>query len=103
VYAGFVVFSVLGFMAKEQGVDISEVAESGNMCNMSINIKITVQYVVSPGPGLTFIAYPKAVTLMPLPQLWSVMFFIMIFMLGLDSVVSCCIMLKLVSKMLPSL
>jgi len=27
--AGFAIFSVLGFMAKEQGVDISMVAESG--------------------------------------------------------------------------
>jgi len=29
LYAGFAIFSVLGFMAKEQGVAISEVAESG--------------------------------------------------------------------------
>lgn len=29
VVAGFAVFSVLGFMANEQGVPISEVAESG--------------------------------------------------------------------------
>lgn len=28
-FSGFVVFSVLGFMASEQGVDISKVAESG--------------------------------------------------------------------------
>ncbi|GAA6221900.1 sodium- and chloride-dependent GABA transporter 2-like [Lates japonicus] len=63
--AGFAIFSVLGFMAKEQGVDISMVAESG--------------------PGLAFIAYPRAVALMPLPQLWAVAFFIMIIFLGLDS------------------
>lgn len=30
--AGFAIFSVLGFMAKEQGVDISLVAESGGRC-----------------------------------------------------------------------
>ncbi|KAK7883194.1 hypothetical protein WMY93_029368 [Mugilogobius chulae] len=65
VVAGFVVFSVLGFMAKEQGVPISEVAESG--------------------PGLAFIAYPQALALMPLPQLWAVCFFIMLLLLGLDT------------------
>uniref|UniRef100_A0A671QJD6 Sodium- and chloride-dependent GABA transporter 2-like n=1 Tax=Sinocyclocheilus anshuiensis TaxID=1608454 RepID=A0A671QJD6_9TELE len=63
--AGFAIFSVLGFMADEQGMDISMVAESG--------------------PGLAFIAYPRAVALMPLPQLWAIFFFIMIIFLGLDS------------------
>ncbi|KAL3978457.1 hypothetical protein ACER0C_019519 [Sarotherodon galilaeus] len=63
--AGFAIFSVLGFMAKEQGLDISMVAESG--------------------PGLAFIAYPRAVALMPLPQLWAIFFFIMVIFLGLDS------------------
>ncbi|XP_075316116.1 sodium- and chloride-dependent GABA transporter 2-like [Odontesthes bonariensis] len=63
--AGFAIFSVLGFMAKEQGVDISMVAESG--------------------PGLAFIAYPRAVALMPLPQLWAIFFFVMIIFLGLNS------------------
>ncbi|XP_054639901.1 sodium- and chloride-dependent GABA transporter 2-like [Dunckerocampus dactyliophorus] len=63
--AGFAIFSVLGFMAKEQGMDISMAAESG--------------------PGLAFIAYPRAVALMPLPQLWAVSFFVMIIFVGLDS------------------
>ncbi|CAI9573732.1 unnamed protein product [Staurois parvus] len=62
---GFAMFSVLGFMAQEQGVPVSMVAESG--------------------PGLAFIAYPKAVTMMPVSQLWSCLFFIMIILLGLDS------------------
>nr|XP_022345993.1 sodium- and chloride-dependent creatine transporter 1-like isoform X2 [Crassostrea virginica] len=65
ILSGFVVFSVLGFMAQEQKVDISEVAKSG--------------------PGLVFIVYPKAVTLMPLPQLWSILFFFMLFLIGIDS------------------
>ncbi|KAL7390521.1 hypothetical protein ABVT39_022776 [Epinephelus coioides] len=65
IVSGFAIFSVLGFMTKEQGVDISEVAESG--------------------PGLAFIVYPRAVAMMPMPQVWSVCFFLMIILLGLDS------------------
>ncbi|XP_077396251.1 sodium- and chloride-dependent GABA transporter 2-like [Festucalex cinctus] len=65
VVAGFAVFSVLGFMAQEQGVPIAEVAESG--------------------PGLAFIAYPQAVAMMPLPQVWSICFFVMLLLLGLDT------------------
>ncbi|XP_061654458.1 sodium- and chloride-dependent GABA transporter 2-like isoform X2 [Phyllopteryx taeniolatus] len=63
--AGFAIFSVLGFMAEEQGVDIATVAQSG--------------------PGLAFIAFPRAVAMMPLPQLWAICFFLMIIMLGLDT------------------
>ncbi|XP_017263911.1 sodium- and chloride-dependent GABA transporter 2 [Kryptolebias marmoratus] len=63
--AGFAIFSALGFMAYEQNTDISKVAESG--------------------PGLAFIAYPRAVAMMPFPQIWAVFFFLMIILLGLDS------------------
>ncbi|XP_041836326.1 sodium- and chloride-dependent GABA transporter 2-like [Melanotaenia boesemani] len=63
--SGFAIFSVLGYMSQKQGVDISTVAESG--------------------PGLVFIVYPQAVTLLPWPQVWSVCFFTMIILLGIDS------------------
>ncbi|XP_020616067.1 sodium- and chloride-dependent taurine transporter-like isoform X1 [Orbicella faveolata] len=65
LYGGFVIFSVLGFMALKQGVPVEKVAESG--------------------PGLAFVAYPAAVAEMPVAPLWSILFFFMVILLGLDS------------------
>ncbi|CAJ1075336.1 sodium- and chloride-dependent betaine transporter-like isoform X1 [Xyrichtys novacula] len=63
--AGFAVFSALGYMAHQQGVPVDMVVQSG--------------------PGLAFIAYPQAAAMMPLPQLWAACFFIMLILLGLDT------------------
>uniref|UniRef100_A0A8C3A5Q2 Transporter n=1 Tax=Cyclopterus lumpus TaxID=8103 RepID=A0A8C3A5Q2_CYCLU len=63
--AGFVVFSVLGFMAQKQGVPVESVVESG--------------------PGLAFIAYPQATAMMPFPQFWTVCFFLMLILLSVDT------------------
>ncbi|ESN96006.1 hypothetical protein HELRODRAFT_189063 [Helobdella robusta] len=69
MYAGLAVFSVIGHMAHESHQSIENVVKSG--------------------PGLAFIAYPHALSLMPIPQLWSVLFFFMLFLLGIGSQMVC--------------
>lgn len=40
---------------------------------------------VSEGPGLAFIIFTEAIIHMPVSQLWAVLFFIMLMLLGIDS------------------
>ncbi|XP_021340900.1 sodium-dependent serotonin transporter-like [Mizuhopecten yessoensis] len=63
--AGFVVFSVLGYMALLQGRDIDKVAVEG--------------------PGLVFVVYPEAIASLDGSIFWSIIFFLMLITLGLDS------------------
>ncbi|GBM53992.1 Sodium- and chloride-dependent glycine transporter 2 [Araneus ventricosus] len=65
IMAGVVIFTVLGHMSTEMGLDISKVAKGGQ--------------------GLAFVTYPEALARLPVPQLWSVLFFFMLFLLALDS------------------
>uniref|UniRef100_A0A3Q3MHV7 Transporter n=1 Tax=Mastacembelus armatus TaxID=205130 RepID=A0A3Q3MHV7_9TELE len=64
-FAGFAIFSILGHMAWRKGVAVGEVADTG--------------------PGLAFVAYPEALALLPGSVFWSILFFLMLFMLGVDT------------------
>ncbi|CAL8126748.1 unnamed protein product [Orchesella dallaii] len=67
--AGFTIFAVLGSLAEETNQDVSE--------------------VVKAGAGLAFVSYPDAIAKFDwVPQLFSVLFFLMLFTLGLGSSVS---------------
>ena len=65
--SGFVIFTYLGYMAHSQNKNIEAVADQG--------------------PGLVFEVYPQAVATLPGSQFWSVIFFFMLIMLGMDSAV----------------
>ncbi|CAH8680877.1 unnamed protein product [Schistosoma rodhaini] len=63
--SGCVIFCTLGYMSYISNIPLNEIAESG--------------------PGLGFIVYPKAIGTMPGSPFWSICFFIMIILLGIDS------------------
>lgn len=68
LFAGFAVFSVLGFMATTQGKPISE--------------------VVSQSIGLAFVAYPRALSLMPGGNFFGAIFFFCLVVAGISSSIS---------------
>ncbi|KAM9813741.1 sodium- and chloride-dependent neutral and basic amino acid transporter B(0+)-like [Neosynchiropus ocellatus] len=65
VLAGFAIFSILGHMA--------------------FIYQMPIEKVVKDGFGLAFIAYPDALSKLPISPLWSVLFFFMLLTVGLDS------------------
>ncbi|XP_002122771.2 sodium- and chloride-dependent GABA transporter ine [Ciona intestinalis] len=63
--AGFVIFSAMGHMAHVLGKEVAQVATEG--------------------PELVFIVYPQIFSNLPVPQLWSAIFFLMLVCMGIDS------------------
>ncbi len=68
LFAGFVVFAVIGYMATETGVSVKD--------------------AVASGPGLAFVVFPKALSLMPWASFFSAIFFLTLLSLGIDSAFS---------------
>jgi solute carrier family 6 amino acid transporter-like protein 5/7/9/14 len=66
LYAGVVVFGVVGFIATTKGLAIDD--------------------VIKAGPGLAFVVYPEAVAVMDVAPLFSFMFFFMLILLAISSV-----------------
>jgi len=69
IVAGFGVFSILGYMSNTTGIPFSQ--------------------VVKESIGLAFVAYPKAISMLPCcPQLFGVIFFGVLVIAGLSSAIS---------------
>lgn len=68
VCAGFGVFSILGYMATQQGRAINE--------------------VVTDGIGLAFVAYPQAISMLPYGRLFGLLFFLLLIIAGISSSIS---------------
>lgn len=66
-FAGFVIFAYMGYLSEITGQDISDFIQAGQ--------------------GLAFVVYPYAVTTIPGAPFWSIMFFFMMILLGIDSAV----------------
>lgn len=64
VFAGIVVFSILGYREHVTGIPATEVGS---------------------GPGLAFMTFSDAILLMDVSPLWAILFFFMLILLGIDS------------------
>jgi solute carrier family 6 amino acid transporter-like protein 5/7/9/14 len=68
--AGCCIFGIIGHLAHELGIE-------------------DVSLVVKNGPGLAFISYPDAISKFKfVPQIFSALFFLMLFLLGVGSIVA---------------
>lgn len=68
ILAGVMIFSVLGYMAAEQGKEVTE--------------------VVTAGVGLAFVTLPAAINLLPAPYILGPLFFLALVVAGLSSQIS---------------
>lgn len=85
VFAGIVVFSIIGFKAtstyetclSDYGL---QPGQNETLCSLQKELQNSAS-----GTGLAFIVFTEAINQFPGAQLWAVMFFLMLFTLGIDS------------------
>lgn len=85
VFAGFVVFAIIGHMAHLQGVSVANAVDAG--------------------PGLVFIVFPQVLAAMDAANFWAICFFFMLFLLGLGSQFGCvdgCVTVMMDMKVFPN-
>ncbi|KAK0146466.1 Sodium- and chloride-dependent glycine transporter 2 [Merluccius polli] len=68
IFAGFVIFSVIGFMAHE--------------------LKVPIEKVADHGPGIAFVVYPGGSDQTASVSILAIIFFLMLLTLGLDTMVT---------------
>lgn len=82
-FAGVVVFSIIGFKATkafEACEDRVNLHKTDEVCSIEKELSESVG-----GTGLAFIIFTEAINQFPLANLWAILFFLMLFTLGIDS------------------
>lgn len=75
-FAGTVVFPILGFLSYEMS-NVHPCMTAGDLADLSA--------IGLSGPSLAFVAFPIAISKMPGAFFWALLFFLMLFCLGIDS------------------
>ena len=86
-FAGFAIFSIIGHGAYILDKPIDEVAQAGSTLAVSFfqtlnhetNVNFTISFIFK------FVMYPKIISELPGSVFWSLLFFAMLVMIGLDS------------------
>ena len=68
-YLGFAIFTIVGFISKTYSIHIDKIVTSGS--------------------SLVFIVYPTGLSQLPISPLWSCIFFFMMFIVGVGSMIGC--------------
>ncbi len=87
---GLVVFSGLGYMAKRLNVEIEHFLQDGitkqKQRRVHLRLFVKIKYVLLfEGIGIVFIVYPEILATFKYASLFSIVFFVMLILLGMDS------------------